>query len=100
MALKVEVRRVFEENFRVYGVRKAWRQLQREGFELAAPAGLLKMSDAIFLCREPLEIAARRGAKSENRRKPRCCRYRATGFDSMPAHAESSSGESANRPAS
>ena len=35
MALKVEVRRVFEENFRVYGVRKAWRQLQREGFEVA-----------------------------------------------------------------
>ena len=35
MALKVEVRRVFEENFRVYGVRKAWRQLQREGFDVA-----------------------------------------------------------------
>ncbi len=28
-ALKVEVRRVFDENFRVYGVRKIWRQLQR-----------------------------------------------------------------------
>lgn len=26
-ALKVEVRRVFEETFRVYGVRKVWRQL-------------------------------------------------------------------------
>ena len=35
MALKVEVRRVFEENFRVYGLRKAWRQLQREGFDVA-----------------------------------------------------------------
>ena len=35
MALKLEVRRVFEENFRVYGVRKAWRQLQREGFDVA-----------------------------------------------------------------
>ena len=34
-ALKVEVRRVFDENFRVYGVRKVWRQLQREGFEVA-----------------------------------------------------------------
>ena len=33
--LKVEIRRVFEENFRVYGVRKVWRQLQREGFDLA-----------------------------------------------------------------
>jgi hypothetical protein len=30
-AMKREVHRVFEENFRVYGVRKVWRQLQREG---------------------------------------------------------------------
>ena len=29
-AMKMEVRRVFEENFRVYGVRKVWRQLRRE----------------------------------------------------------------------
>jgi transposase-like protein len=34
-ALKVEVRRVFEENFRVYGVGKVWRQLRREGFDIA-----------------------------------------------------------------
>jgi putative transposase len=34
-ALKVEVRRVFDENFQVYGVRKIWRQLQREGFDVA-----------------------------------------------------------------
>jgi transposase InsO family protein len=33
--LKSEVRRVFEENFRVYGVRKVWRQLQREGHVVA-----------------------------------------------------------------
>ena len=33
--LSVEVRRVFEENFCVYGVRKVWRQLQREGFDVA-----------------------------------------------------------------
>jgi putative transposase len=33
--LKVEIRRVFEENFRVYGVRKIWRQLRREGFSVA-----------------------------------------------------------------
>ena len=39
-ALKIEVRRVFEENFRVYGVRKVWRQLQaRRLYELpAAPS--------------------------------------------------------------
>ena len=34
-ALKVEVRRVFAENFQVYGVRKVWRQLGREGFDTA-----------------------------------------------------------------
>jgi len=33
--LKSEVRRVFDENFRVYGVRKVWRQLKREGFDVA-----------------------------------------------------------------
>jgi putative transposase len=34
-ALAVEIRRVFEENFRVYGVRKVWRQLGREGIAAA-----------------------------------------------------------------
>jgi transposase InsO family protein len=33
--LKSEIRRVFEENFRVYGVRKLWRQLGREGHAVA-----------------------------------------------------------------
>ena len=33
--LQVEVRRVFEENFRVYGVRKVWHQLRREGVPVA-----------------------------------------------------------------
>lgn len=30
-----EIQRVWEENFRVYGVRKVWRQLRREGIEVA-----------------------------------------------------------------
>jgi putative transposase len=30
-----EIRRVWEENFRVYGVRKIWRQLNREGTKVA-----------------------------------------------------------------
>ena len=30
-----QIARVFEENFRVYGVRKVWRQLQREGQDVA-----------------------------------------------------------------
>src|SRR6195256_1946431 len=33
--LMPEVLRVFEENFRVYGVRKVWRQLKREGHDVA-----------------------------------------------------------------
>ena len=35
LALKVEIPRVFAENFEVYGVRKVWRQLKREGVEVA-----------------------------------------------------------------
>jgi hypothetical protein len=33
--LSREIRRVFNENFAVYGVRKIWRQMQREGFAVA-----------------------------------------------------------------
>jgi hypothetical protein len=33
--LKIEIGRVYEENFRVYGVRKVWRQLLREGIAVA-----------------------------------------------------------------
>ena len=33
--LTQEIRRVFDENFQVYGVRKVWRQLRREGFDVA-----------------------------------------------------------------
>jgi hypothetical protein len=34
-ALRPEIRRVFEENWSVYGVRKIWHQLRREGFDVA-----------------------------------------------------------------
>jgi transposase InsO family protein len=34
-ALKPEIARVFAENFAVYGVRKVWRQMMREGFPVA-----------------------------------------------------------------
>jgi len=33
--LRVEIKRVFNENFQVYGVRKVWRQLKREGYDVA-----------------------------------------------------------------
>ena len=34
LLLKPEIERVFKANFEVYGVRKVWRQLQREGFDV------------------------------------------------------------------
>ncbi|WP_097374434.1 IS3 family transposase [Pacificitalea manganoxidans] len=34
-ALRPEIKRVWEENYKVYGVRKVWRQLVREGFDVA-----------------------------------------------------------------
>jgi putative transposase len=35
LALKPEILRVHAENFDVYGARKVWRQMRREGFEIA-----------------------------------------------------------------
>ena len=35
IVLRAEIERVFDENFQVYGLRKVWRQLQREGFDVA-----------------------------------------------------------------
>ena len=34
-ALRPEIKRVWDENFQVYGVRKVWRQLNREGIAIA-----------------------------------------------------------------
>jgi hypothetical protein len=34
-ALKPDIERVFEENLSVYGVRKVWHQMRREGFDVA-----------------------------------------------------------------
>ena len=33
--LRREVQRVWDQNFKVYGVRKVWRQMRREGFDVA-----------------------------------------------------------------
>jgi putative transposase len=33
--LRPEIKRVWDENYQVYGVRKAWHQLKREGYTLA-----------------------------------------------------------------
>jgi hypothetical protein len=33
--LKPEIERIFEDNLSVYGVRKVWHQMRREGFDIA-----------------------------------------------------------------
>ncbi|MBY3442445.1 hypothetical protein [Rhizobium laguerreae] len=39
IALKIEIRRVFEANFRVYGLRKVWRNSRRKALiQAAAPS--------------------------------------------------------------
>ena len=35
LGLKPDITRIFKENFEVYGVRKVWRQLKRENFDVA-----------------------------------------------------------------
>ena len=52
--LKAQIRRVFEENFRVYGVRKIWRQLAREGIVAARCTVARRM--------KAMGLAARSGA--------------------------------------
>lgn len=44
--LKPEIKRVFDENLKVYGVRKVWHQMRREGFDISrcTVARLLKDS--------------------------------------------------------
>ena len=35
IALRPVIKRVFDENYGVYGVRKVWQQMQREGYDIA-----------------------------------------------------------------
>ncbi len=42
---KAEIQRVWEENMQVYGARKIWKQLQREGFAIARCTVERLMSD-------------------------------------------------------
>jgi putative transposase len=53
--------RVFEENFEVYGVRKVWRQMQREGFDVARCTVARLMKDHGPSRRHPRQaVSARR----------------------------------------
>ena len=46
--LKPEIERVFEENLSVYGVRKVWHQMRREGFDIARCTVARLMKDIGF----------------------------------------------------
>lgn len=41
MIIKIEISRVFNADLHVYGVRKVWRQMQPEGYDIARLASLL-----------------------------------------------------------
>jgi putative transposase len=47
IAMKVEIRRVFNENFQVYGVRKVWRPLQPEGYDIARLMRAMRLQGVI-----------------------------------------------------
>ena len=51
-ALKPELARVFAQNFEVYGARKVWRQMVREGFAVARCTVERLMADLGRDCRE------------------------------------------------
>ena len=55
--LKPEVERVFEENLSVYGVRKVWHQMRREGFDIARCTVARLMKDigieGVVRCKKP-----------------------------------------------
>ncbi len=54
--LREEIRRVWEENFEVYGVRKVWRQLNREGIAVERATRPLDLVDRDFAATRPNEL--------------------------------------------
>ena len=61
-----EIERVFDENCEVYGVRKVWRQLAREGFDVARCTVARLMTDLAF---KASSAASRSGPRSRTRRR-------------------------------
>jgi transposase InsO family protein len=61
-ALRPEILRVLDDSWRVYGVRKVWRQLRREGFDVARGTVARLMQDMVF--------TASFGAERTERRSP------------------------------
>ena len=54
---------MFDENFRVYGVRKVWRQLQREGFDVARCTVARLMRDMGLARGDPRQAGAHDGQR-------------------------------------
>ena len=70
--LRPEIRRVWEENFQVYGVRKVWRQLRREGIEIArcTTARLMKQMELAGVIRgKPMKTTISNSAAACPRNK-------------------------------
>ena len=79
LALKVAIRRVFAENFRVYGVRKVWLQLNREGVEVARCTVARLMRKWAFMASFAAGQCGQRSAT-----KPRLARWIASTGNSRP----------------
>ena len=86
-ALRPEILRVFEENGRVQGVRKVWRQLGREGFDVAryTVARLMKGMFIQWITRWTPRGATRRRARWTRLRLPAPNMLRAVRGDDLLA---------------
>src|SRR6056297_3452283 len=64
--LKPEIERVFKENLSVYGVRKVWHQMRREGFDVARCTVARLMNDTgiegVVRGKRPTDNDSRQGA--------------------------------------
>ena len=77
--LREHIGRVWEENFRVYGVRKVWRQLRREGL-VVARCTVARLSDYVCFARELDLHGVVRGRRVRRRRLWRRFRARRIGL--------------------
>ena len=66
--LMPEIRRVWEENLQVYGVCKVWRQLRREGFDVAVRR--LSRTDGVHLLTTVARLMKKMGIQGVIRGKP------------------------------
>ncbi len=71
--LRPQIQRVFDANWQVYGVRKIWRQLRREGFDVArcTVARLMKAMDIQGLRHWARTNGASMAQSGANRRRRR-----------------------------